>query len=219
MIPAAVHYEIPHPTITQGFGSEVNYYAIDGKEYILRHVPKAVFNQELHILQEIAASGIGPELINHNSERSLFLLRYIPGKVLPSFSHRSLSAYFATVKQLRGLHQITLGDDEKAHWPFYLIYDEYEKLQKNGIPYPPSLDKAICRIKEIEKAVASFPKALCHNDFHRNNVIISPAGPKIIDWSTAALGDPYFDLAKLCITLPRAFKIELLHHYLGHRAS
>ncbi|NGX54373.1 MAG: hypothetical protein K1000chlam4_01099 [Chlamydiae bacterium] len=219
MIPAAVHYEISKSTITQGFGSEVNYFAYEDQEYILRHVPKSIFKQELRILKEIASCGIGPELINHHSDRSLFLLRFIPGEVLPAFTHRTLSDYIATMKQLRRLHQIIPGDDEKSHWPFHLIYDEYEKLQKNELPYPSSLDKAILIVKEIEKRLGSFPKTLCHNDFHRKNVVVSPDGPRIIDWSTAAVGDPYFDLAKFCISLPRAFKIELLHHYLGHRAT
>ena len=36
---------------------------------------------------------------------------------------------------------------------------------------------------------------LLHLDLHPENVILSPAGPVIIDWSNAAVGDPRADLA------------------------
>lgn len=37
--------------------------------------------------------------------------------------------------------------------------------------------------------------ALCHLDFHPDNIIITKFGPKIIDWCNAAAGDPCADAA------------------------
>jgi len=37
--------------------------------------------------------------------------------------------------------------------------------------------------------------AVLHLDFHPGNVILSPSGPMIIDWSNAARGDPAADVA------------------------
>lgn len=37
--------------------------------------------------------------------------------------------------------------------------------------------------------------ALCHVDFHPDNIIITKDGPKIIDWCNAASGDPCADAA------------------------
>ncbi len=37
---------------------------------------------------------------------------------------------------------------------------------------------------------------LCHGDFHPDNIIMSPRGPVIIDWSDAAKGDPAADVAR-----------------------
>jgi len=42
-------------------------------------------------------------------------------------------------------------------------------------------------------------KSLCHGDFHPGNVIISPRGPIIIDWMTAASGSPWADVARTCL--------------------
>jgi aminoglycoside phosphotransferase (APT) family kinase protein len=42
---------------------------------------------------------------------------------------------------------------------------------------------------------------LCHGDFHPGNVLLSSAGPRIIDWTAASRGDPTGDLARTCLML------------------
>lgn len=46
-------------------------------------------------------------------------------------------------------------------------------------------------------ALAQLPdgNALCHGDFHPDNVVITPRGPVIIDWLNATRGDPLADVA------------------------
>lgn len=46
--------------------------------------------------------------------------------------------------------------------------------------------------------------ALCHGDFHPDNVLISPRGVVIIDWSDAARGNPLADVAALSLQLKHA---------------
>jgi aminoglycoside phosphotransferase (APT) family kinase protein len=43
--------------------------------------------------------------------------------------------------------------------------------------------------------------ALCHNDFHPDNIIISVRGPVIIDWQTAKRGNPMADVARTSLIL------------------
>jgi uncharacterized protein (TIGR02172 family) len=38
--------------------------------------------------------------------------------------------------------------------------------------------------------------ALCHGDFHPQNILYSPKGPIIIDWITGTRGDPIADVAR-----------------------
>jgi aminoglycoside phosphotransferase (APT) family kinase protein len=47
------------------------------------------------------------------------------------------------------------------------------------------------------KALAALPDgtALCHGDFHPENVLITARGPVVIDWETATRGDPLGDVA------------------------
>lgn len=43
--------------------------------------------------------------------------------------------------------------------------------------------------------------AICHGDFHPGNVILTAAGPVIIDWLQAARGDPLADVARTSLLL------------------
>ncbi len=38
--------------------------------------------------------------------------------------------------------------------------------------------------------------ALCHGDYHPDNVLLSPRGPLVIDWENATIGDPMADVAR-----------------------
>ncbi|MEZ4711398.1 MAG: aminoglycoside phosphotransferase family protein [Caldilineaceae bacterium] len=42
---------------------------------------------------------------------------------------------------------------------------------------------------------------LCHGDFHPSNIILSPAGPMIIDWVDLTQGDPVADVARTLLLL------------------
>lgn len=57
--------------------------------------------------------------------------------------------------------------------------------------------------------LASLPdgESLCHGDLHPGNVIMSPDGPRIIDWDNACVGSPLADVARSALLLHNA------HHY------
>lgn len=47
-------------------------------------------------------------------------------------------------------------------------------------------------------------EALCHNDFHPGNVLLTEAGSIIIDWSDAARGNPLADVARTSFLMTEA---------------
>lgn len=44
-------------------------------------------------------------------------------------------------------------------------------------------------------------EALCHFDFHPDQVLVTRQGPAILDWMTAAKGNPLADVAKTCVLI------------------
>lgn len=68
-------------------------------------------------------------------------------------------------------------------------------LFKDWIEIAPHLSDA--RKDRVLGVLESLPDgdALCHNDFHPDNIIMSKSGPVIIDWVNARVGDPMADAA------------------------
>ncbi|MGG2065715.1 phosphotransferase family protein [Bacillus sp. S14(2024)] len=63
---------------------------------------------------------------------------------------------------------------------------------------------------EQKEKIASYIEALptkqavCHMDFHPDNILISEQGPIVIDWMTAGYGNPFADVARTVIILKHA---------------
>ena len=52
--------------------------------------------------------------------------------------------------------------------------------------------------RRVLEALADLPdgEAVCHGDYHPDNIIVSPRGPIVIDWVTATHGNPTADVAR-----------------------
>ena len=62
---------------------------------------------------------------------------------------------------------------------------------------PPALRAAVAaRLQRLPDG-----DAICHGDFHPDNVILTPGGPVIIDWMTAGHGNPDADVARTVLML------------------
>lgn len=76
-----------------------------------------------------------------------------------------------------------------------------------------SLARTLASLQERLHAIAPAPwmtrkhdsgDAIVHLDLHPDNVIMSPSGPVVIDWSNAGIGDPLAELADLWLLLSSA---------------
>ena len=52
-------------------------------------------------------------------------------------------------------------------------------------------DKTLARLESLPEG-----RNVCHGDFHPGNVILTRAGPVVIDWMTACSGSPWADVAR-----------------------
>ena len=61
--------------------------------------------------------------------------------------------------------------------------------------------------RAVLRALEALPDAdaLCHGDYHPDNVLLSPRGPLVIDWENAALGDPLADGARTLLLFRASF--------------
>ncbi len=100
-----------------------------------------------------------------------------------------------------------------------------ERLDRN-VRAAPGLPEAARHASLMRLEGLPDGESICHGDFHPDNVLMSPQGPVIIDWSIATRGDPNADVARTSLMLrlgsvpsgtPARTRINLLRrlfHYL-----
>jgi aminoglycoside phosphotransferase (APT) family kinase protein len=108
------------------------------------------------------------------------MLALLPAKpwLLFKMAHRFADLHSA-------IHQ-TAG----THLPPLRPYLQAQVTRANGVA---------ARIKDhAQRALAELPdgQALCHFDFHPDQIIMTESGPVVIDWMTALQGDPLADVAR-----------------------
>jgi aminoglycoside phosphotransferase (APT) family kinase protein len=106
-----------------------------------------------------------------------------------------------------------------------------DRLSRN-VEAAPGLSAAARR--RARSMLASLPRgrALCHGDFHPENVLLAERGPVVVDWLDAARGPPAADVARTALLLRyaggeagplgaavrRAFRWWYLRAYCARRA-
>lgn len=142
--------------------------------------------------------------------------------VLHKLAHRNLPLprEFGTV-QIEGRRGVVLErfygplltELIQTHSNLQVLADEFVELHfslsREQVAGIPSLDDRL--IGEVSRSglpgevigeltsyliSSSSPEGLCHFDLHPDNVIISPAGMKIIDWLNVGMGSTHADFAR-----------------------
>jgi thiamine kinase-like enzyme len=116
---------------------------------------------------------------------------------------RSPEVFPQILARLRHLHQ-----QQTTDLPHPFIFREADQarraiqaVRRAGRASVEILDDLAHKVSRIEEALAETSVALtpCHNDFHHNNIL--NGGRVFVDWSSAGLGDPYNDVARLACNL------------------
>jgi len=179
---------------TTGFTADIEQYDDDTLVKIYRdYVPQADIDREILCTSTVQGKGLPVPAyrgaINYQGKRAI-LLEYIRGesfmKIMSSgdYTLESLADDFAAVHYK--MHQCTAPglEDSKVR------YDRLLRLSE------PQLGSDL--MNRCLKLMDTLPdgSALCHNDYHPGNIIKSPDGLIVIDWSDASAGDPFADVAR-----------------------
>jgi len=155
-------------------------------------------NAEANVLEIVARAGIGPEILASDISRGLLVTRYLGPTCSPEAMMES-----RTIEQLgqvyRALHAFPVPQDlREVHLPSVIAgyLDTLDTLSTSSMLTTPEMrERGLSLATEI--ADSSEPR-LCHNDVHHLNVI--DAQPlRLIDWEYAGIGEPFFDLASVCV--------------------
>jgi len=187
------------------------------EDYVFRFSPSwqslSRFWKESYISQWMYEKGLSPR-VHHVSEKSrAMILEYVPS-LRSSSIRRSMNdegLYYEELgKLIKEMH------DSLSLEPFHFIFSTIDWIETEPFPHPQALFVAKNWIEEIEEHFwKAVTPAFCHNDLHLGNILCHHETDEmlLIDWTSATMGDPFFDLAKVTYFLKD--KEKLLFYYLG----
>ena len=214
-----------------GHGSQVKHLvSTEGSEYVLRHVPKSTeksFHRELAIIRKVADLGYGPSLVYNDVAERAMMLDFVDHSTWPDYSVNA-RPYQQTMAALQKIHRVLPvpspkgAEKSNSYVPFSLISAHLCSLIGRVDWLPDHLAVAITELKAIEQALLPWLKkhaVMCHGDLHKDNVLWTGSRVSLIDWTTACVGHPFYDVAKFSLGLEPESLQELLHGYLGHKPT
>lgn len=99
----------------------------------------------------------------------------------------------ASGAHVRAIRRLADMVEAMPDWPTaraYLSVDDAAAFRSAT----PALVAACRRLDDL-----GLPETVTHGDFHSHNVAVSPTGPRVFDWTDAAVGLPFVDLAPYLI--------------------
>ena len=172
---------------------------------------------ELHNTRAAAATGVGPEVIDHDPSSGALVLEWITGRTMSidAFGEAGMPARIAA--SLRRLHAGTRFRDD---FNMFRLSEYYLRVvDERSIRVPDGYRDARPKVGLIEAALAARPMATvpCHNDLLAENYLDDGTQLWIIDYEYSGNNDPTFELGNTAQELgfDAARQEELCAAYFG----
>lgn len=168
---------MPAEPVLLARGRDADVYAVDDAT-VLRRVRVPGTSRTLHeakVMAYLAEQGYPVPRVFDADEDSMLLQRLTGPTLLEQLQQRPWTAR-ANARILARLHD-ELGTIQAPAW---------------------------LQAPRVQSGPAPRRRGMLHLDLHPGNVIATPAGPMVIDWTNAAAGDPALDLAKTLVTVATA---------------
>jgi Ser/Thr protein kinase RdoA (MazF antagonist) len=199
-------------------GSPIYRLIVDERPFVLRIIVEhSLLNdpvRQLTCMRLASEQGIAPHVRYASVEHALSISAYVAHQTAVAELRRSaeLVAHFGDL--LRRLHS---GPAFPVFLDaFQMIEGGLEQLDRRGVALPRLTQEVLAKLEPVKLALQPhLTLAPCHNDLNPANVLHDGQRLWLIDWETACMGDPMFDLAGLIhwFLLDPRQEAELLHAY------
>ncbi len=176
--------------------AKVYSFEFEGKKYALRFLALMPSHSEEMRKNEIQALNIGnklgiaPGCVFSDQDAVLMVMPFIQGRPL---HHPDDHQLFQLGTMVRKLHHYS-----NSYPTRYSLKDRislhYQKAIRAGVAYPTGFDQEVQNVLNKTSSRSLVPS---HGDLNPSNILIddSSGAINIIDWTTATLEDPFFDLS------------------------
>jgi thiamine kinase len=150
------------------------------------------------VLEAVAGAGIGAPVLTCDLVQGVLVTRYLGPTCKPSKLHAP-DCIDALGRLFRKLHDLPpVQGVREVHLPTVIggYLDTLRTLRRDCPQVEP--DVSALAMALAEEIAASSKPCLCHNDVHDLNVVDGEP-LHLIDWEYAGIGEPFFDLASLCV--------------------
>ena len=172
-------------------GSERYVMRLPGQSTELLAIDRA---NEVFNTKAAAATGIGPQVLEHVTELDVMVLEFIPGSTMSAKTLQSAVMAQRMADSFRRLHGAPrfLQDFNM----FRLIERYLGIVDQHAVTIPGDYREWLPTMREIEAAVdvAALATVPCHNDLLSENFIDDGTTLRIVDYELSGNNDPCFDL-------------------------
>jgi aminoglycoside phosphotransferase (APT) family kinase protein len=199
------------PTITRvGAGmSGAGVYRVEaaGQAYVLKvsseQEPLAGWRGKLRILELAASAGLAPGVIHADEARRAVLSAFVVDRSFAALfaDPRTRPAALALLgRTLRSVHGLPPPPEAEWRDPRELLESQWSALER-GFALPGFVGDAVGRVLGEPSPARERALVLSHNDVNPTNLAYDGERLLLLDWDTAGLNDPFYDLAAIAMFL------------------
>lgn len=153
---------------------------IDDRVMFLRIGKSA--NVEYKNASKAYSIGLTPKIFYHNPSLNILITSYI--------HHDKRKGDFSIIEKIRELHQSNIQFDQ--------VFCPFEEIRENRQYCSSDFYE---KVLELERKLVKLRQDCpCHLDLHMGNFLFDNEQIWVIDWETAGMSDPIFDLATFAST-------------------
>jgi aminoglycoside phosphotransferase (APT) family kinase protein len=173
------------------------------------------------IVQRAAAdAGVAPRVVHADEAQRAVVSEAIADRGFPALSMTPASRETAIDQlgqALRRVHEVPVPAGVAARDPLAL----FDQFSIDGFPVPPFVTEAIARMRAMAIPPSDRPAGFSHNDVNPSNLAYDGERVVLLDWDTAGVNEPYFDLATVAVffRLDDAACLALLSAHDGHSVT
>lgn len=137
--------------------------------------------------------GIAPNCVFSDQDAILMVMPFVQGHSLHHPANHELSRLGVMVRKLHAY-----PDSYPTRYSLKnRISQHYQKAIKAGITYPTGFEQEVQNVVNKSSSRSLVPS---HGDLNPSNILVDDSrGINFIDWTTATLEDPFFDLSFFCL--------------------
>jgi aminoglycoside phosphotransferase (APT) family kinase protein len=198
-----------------------------GKVFVLKIAgegePLAAWHRKVHIQQLAANAGVAPPVVHVDEARRAVVSAFVIDRSFPAlyWDPRTREAALELLgRTVRRVHELPLPSDADLKDPRELLASTSSRLGAD-FALPSFVSDAVRRVLTEEAPARERAPVLSHNDVNPTNLSYDGEKLLLLDWDTAGLNDPFFDLAAISVFLrmDEGTCLKLLAAYDGEPVS